>query len=134
MHVAIGWFQRGRDCRADELDASTRVRVLEMRHGAEQGGARAEDAKMTDHDLVREWISLRTAAEIAHDYNVKHRWIVSQWRRLKAAGKLPAGDRPRRSESKYRAEGETNHDGRPSVVSKETHEDELLAKLERGER
>ena len=51
---------------------------------------------MTDHDLVLEWLSLRTAAEIAHDHGVEHRWVVKQWRRLKAAGKLPAGDRPRR--------------------------------------
>ena len=89
---------------------------------------------MTDQDLMLEYISLRTAAEIARNYNVEHRWVVSQWRRLKAAGKLPTSERPRRTDDKYRPIGDGNHDGRPSVVNKETQEDELLARLERGER
>lgn len=82
---------------------------------------------MTDEDLIREWYSLCSATLIARDYRVQHHWVIREWRRLKAAGKLPPGDRPRRDDASYRAEGESTHDGRPSVGS-----DDLLALLEKG--
>jgi hypothetical protein len=84
---------------------------------------------VTDAELIKEWLSLHTADEIAAEYGVARIYILREWRRLKVVGALPFGDRPRRNDSKYRQSKESNHDGRPSVG-----EDELLAKLERGER
>jgi hypothetical protein len=84
---------------------------------------------MNDEELIAQWHSLNSAADIGRQFSVPPRHVMREWRRLKACGLLPPGDRPRRDDEKYRTRGENVIDGRPSVGN----DDPLLAKLSRGD-
>lgn len=85
---------------------------------------------MKDDQLILEWFSLRSAVEIGAQYGVPARKVISAWRRLKAAGVLPHGDRPRRNDTKFHNPVDGGQDGRPSVGL----DDPLLNALEQGKR
>jgi hypothetical protein len=84
---------------------------------------------MTDEELIAQWRSLNSAREAAEALGVHYKEVLREWRRLKACGALPFGDRPRKNSAKYRPGHEGAADGRPSVG-----DDELARKLSEGKR
>ena len=85
--------------------------------------------QLTMRELVKLWHSDASVDEIARAYDMPRAEILVAWRRLKAAGELPAGDRPRSRQS-FLNRGENHADGRPSVL----FDDPLLEALKAGKR
>jgi hypothetical protein len=67
--------------------------------------------KLDRDTLVELWKSDETISEMAQRLNVKRNDLTNAFRKLKAAGHLPPGDRPRSRASYHR--GEHQGDGRP---------------------
>jgi hypothetical protein len=90
---------------------------------------RTETSIALDADLIREWHSKNSADEAARALGLTPYFLLRQWRRLKATGALPEGDRPRNRSMRHRLLRESGNgpgaaDGRPSV-----DHDALLEKL-----
>jgi hypothetical protein len=71
----------------------------------------AEMIELDRKILIELWNSGDTVEEIADRYECQRRDILNAWRKLKSAGHMPTGDRPRSRQSNHRGDG--NHDGRP---------------------
>jgi hypothetical protein len=82
---------------------------------------------VSDDELAALWYSEDTAATIAGNLRVSQTWLIEQWKRLRASGKLPHGLRRNASRALQPPDIKDAADGRPDLEDRDLLLDALVA-------